>query len=291
MESKNTYFLKIADIYFKIKSFYDEYTLEQFQAYMVDTCPDNFIDVECVLTREQLEEPSGTRLTEHSESNWYIDADGAYILSFYDAENQCICANMRYDTRLSKAYALLYDVESIYGVDTQFFLYNILEYAFRIALVFNGGFAIHASSIVHEGYGLAFSAESGTGKSTHTGLWMKNYPGTYILNDDAPAMRFVDGVWYMYGTPWAGTTGINANVRVPLKSLVFLERSLQNTIRDASTPEAIRRIFEAIIHPMSDQITDLIFDMVSRFITHSRICVLGCNISDEAPKVVKEYLF
>lgn len=291
MESKNIYFLKIADMYFKVKSFYDEYTLEQFQSYMVDTCPDNCIDVECVLTKEKLEEPAGTRLTDHSESNWYMDEYGAYILSFYDCENQCICANMRYDTKRSKAYAMLYDVECVYGVDTRFFLYNILEYAFRIALVFNGGFAIHASSIVYDGFGLAFSAESGTGKSTHTGLWLKNYPGTYILNDDAPALRKVNGIWHMYGTPWAGTTGINANVGVPVKALVFLERSDINAIADISTPEAIRRIFEAIIHPMSDEVTDIIFSMLSSFLTECRVCVLGCTISDDAPKTVKDYLF
>ena len=291
MIENNTYFLKIADIFFKIESFYDQYTLKEFKDYITDTVPCEYISVKCILKDEDLKEPSGKRLTQHSESNWYLAHAGSYALSFYDAENECICANMYYDPKRSEANVELYDVNKHYGVDTEFFLYNILERVFRISLIFNGGFAVHASSIVHEGWGLAFSAESGTGKSTHTGLWMETYPGTYILNDDAPALRLKDGTWYMYGTPWAGTTGINENVAVPLKALVFLERSTENTIRDASTPEAIRRLFEAIIHPMSDEVTDIIFDLVSSFISNSKICVLGCNISPEAPKTVKNYLF
>jgi len=291
LNKQATYNVKIADIYFKIDSFHDAYVSEMFENYTVSECREPCIKVKCELSDIPLCEPEGMKLTEHSESNWYLRNDGVYCLSFYDGENECICANMYYDNSLSEARVEMYDVKNIYGVDTEFFLYNILERVFRIALVFNGGFAIHASSIVHEDFGIAFSAESGTGKSTHTGLWIKNYPGTYILNDDAPALRLKDGKWYMYGTPWAGTTGINVNVGVPVKALVFLERSEHNTIRDCSTPESIRRIFEAIIHPMSDEVTNLVFASVSSFISSSRICVLGCNISDEAPEVVKNYLF
>ncbi len=291
MENRSVYNLKIADIYFKIDSFYDEYTLKEFEAYKVDECGEEYVSVKCTLTASPLTEPEGTRLTDHSESNWYLEKDDSYALSFYDEENECICANMYFDSRSLKACVELLDVKTLYGVDTEFFLYNILERVFRIALIFSGGFAIHASSIVHDNFGLAFSAESGTGKSTHTGLWIKNYPGTYILNDDAPALRCIDGTWYIYGTPWAGTTGINANVKVPLKALVFLERSLENTIRDVTTVEGIRRIFEAIIHPMSDEITNMLLEMLSSFFTKCRVCVLGCNMTDEAPRTVRDYLF
>ena len=291
MKSTDTYSMRIADIYFKVSSFYDEYCRKMFEPYIMEDISDDFVEVVCSKTDTPLTEPEGTKLTQHSETNWYLTDEGVYVLSFYDMENECVCANMTYNPAEKRAEAILYDVEHIYGVDTEFFLYNVLERVFRIALVFGGGFAIHASSVVYQDYGIAFSAESGTGKSTHTNLWIKNYPGTYILNDDAPALRRVDGIWYMYGTPWAGTTGINANVRVPAKALVFLERSPTNEIGDVSTIEAIRRIFEAIIHPMSDELTDIILNMISSFLMECRVCLLGCNISDEAPKTVRDYLF
>ena len=291
MEKAIQYTLKIADIYFNVNSFDDKYCSTMFEPYITDESCEDYVEIICQKTDSPLNEPMGTRLTEHDETNWYLTEDGIYVLTFYDNENSCTCANMTFDASNKKIEATLLDVEKLYGVDTEFFLYNVLERAFRIALIFSGGFGIHASSIVYDGFGIAFSAESGTGKSTHTGLWMKNYPGTYILNDDAPALRCIDGVWYIYGTPWAGTTGINANVKVPLKALVFLERSSENHIEDIPTIFALRRIFEAIIHPMSDEITDIIFNLLSSFLTKCKVCVLGCNMTDEAPKTVKDYLF
>ena len=291
MEKAIHYSLKIADIYFNVSSFEDKYCQSMFEPYIADERGKDCVEVICQKTSSPLCEPSGNRLTMHSETNWHLTEDGIYVLTFYDNENNCICATMTYDASNKKTEVTLLDVENLYGVDTEFFLYNVLERAFRIALIFNGGFAVHASSIVHENYGIAFSADSGTGKSTHTGLWIKNYHGTYILNDDAPALRCIDGVWYIYGTPWAGTTGINANVRVPLKALVFLERSPENTIEDIPTMFAIRRIFEAIIHPMSDEVTDILFTTLSSFLSNCKVCLLGCNMTDEAPKTVRDYLF
>lgn len=48
---------------------------------------------------------------------------------------------------------------------------------------------IHASVVMADGYGFAFLGKSGTGKSTHTRLWLQNIPGTSLLNDDNPVVR------------------------------------------------------------------------------------------------------
>ena len=166
-----------------------------------------------------------------------------------------------------------------------------MERLFRLVLVFYGGFTVHSSSIIHDGYGVAFSATSGTGKSTHTSLWQKVYPDTFILNDDAPAFRCIDGVWHIYGTPWAGTSGINVNASAPLKALVFLERSEVNKIRSLSALESIRRLFEAIIHPVSDELMNMVLTSVSSFMSASQMYVLGCNMTDDAPRTVREFLY
>ena len=286
------YNLKIADIYFEVESFPDEYAENEFRAYMVDSLPnEDAVKVKCIRTTDKIPEPCGEKLTLKGESNWYREKDGRYSLCFYDSDNDCICAVMTYDNNIKQAEVTLLDVYNLFGIDTEYFLHNIMEYAFRMTLLFHGGFAVHASSIAYKGFGIAFSAESGTGKSTHTDLWLKNYPGAYILNDDGPALRLMGDKWYIYGTPWAGTSGINVNAGVELKALVFLERNETNVIRDCPTGEAIKRIFDAIVHPMSDEITDIVFDSVSKFFMLSRVCVLGCNMSDEAPETVKEYLF
>jgi len=103
--------------------------------------------------------------------------------------------------------------------------YIMLGEIFKFAILKHNGIVIHSSAIEYDGSGILFSAPSGTGKSTHTGLWKKYYPNiTTILNDDMPAIRFVDNVPYIFGTPWSGKTEINCNQFAPLKAIIFLQQ-------------------------------------------------------------------
>ena len=289
---REKYVLNIADIIFNIDTYPDEYIRQMFAPYVTENSDvENAFNIRCTRTKDAIPKPEGKLLTQREIANWYQVADGKYTVVFKDPSEDFVSASFVYDNNAKSAELLLLDVAELYGTDDIYFLYNILEYVFRLTLVFNGGFAVHASSIVQGGVGIAFSAESGTGKSTHTSLWQKVYPDTVILNDDAPAVRQKNGVWYIYGTPWAGTTGINVNMSAPLKALVFLERSEVNTIRTLSALEGIRRIFEAIIHPVSDELMSIVLSSVSSFITESTLCVLGCNMTDDAPRTVKKYLY
>ena len=282
--------LKIADLKINIDSFYDKHFAEVTAEYISKGESFDFF-IKTDITQNTITPPDAQKLTDRTVSNWYIHADGRYEYIYYDKYNDANVIKTVFDMQNKRVYITLLDVNSKFGVDTEVFLFNAVGIAFNFILLFNNGFVVHASSIVYDSTGLAFSAESGTGKSTHTGLWVKNYPGTVILNDDKPVMRFVDGKWNIYGTPWAGTTGINKNLSVPLKALVFLERSENNTIRDCVGAEAIKRFFEAVIHPFSDETTDLLLNSLTLLIKHSRICVLGCNMTDDAPKAVREFLY
>lgn len=87
---------------------------------------------------------------------------------------------------------------------------------------------IHASVVNHEGKGVAFLGKSGTGKSTHSRLWLTHIPKTTLLNDDNPAIRFTDAGVFIYGTPWSGKTSCYKNERIPLKAFVRLEQAPAN---------------------------------------------------------------
>ena len=48
---------------------------------------------------------------------------------------------------------------------------------------------LHSSAVVADGKAYLFTADSGTGKSTHTQLWPRMFGDrAYILNDDKPAL-------------------------------------------------------------------------------------------------------
>lgn len=89
---------------------------------------------------------------------------------------------------------------------------------------------IHASVIAYrEDRGVAFLGKSGTGKSTHSRLWLQHIPETELLNDDNPAIWIDDdGKVFIYGTPWSGKTPCYKNKKVELKAFVRLEQAPHN---------------------------------------------------------------
>ena len=77
---------------------------------------------------------------------------------------------------------------------------------FGIVIAPLGGIAIHSSVNVKDGKALLCLGESGTGKSTHTRLWRENIEGSWLLNDDSPIIRMVEGKSVAFGSPWSGKT-------------------------------------------------------------------------------------
>lgn len=89
---------------------------------------------------------------------------------------------------------------------------------------------IHASVSVKDGLGYLFLGKSGTGKSTHSRLWKESMPDVWLLNDDNPVLRVIDGRTYVYGTPWSGKTPCYKNEFVPVQAIVDLEQAPENRI-------------------------------------------------------------
>ena len=108
-------------------------------------------------------------------------------------------------------------------------LSSLLRLTFAQAVVWHGGISIHASAVVHQGRGYLFMGQSGTGKSTHSALWLHNIPGCHLLNDDNPALRIVGDEVLVYGTPWSGKTHCYRNERYPVGALVRLQQAPVNS--------------------------------------------------------------
>lgn len=105
---------------------------------------------------------------------------------------------------------------------------------------------IHASAICHERKAYLFLGKSGTGKSTHSSLWLNNIPDTELINDDVPIVRLVDGEFNVYGSPWSGKTPCYRNVSYPLGGIVRIYQAPANQIRLLSPLEAYASITPSI---------------------------------------------
>ncbi len=149
-------------------------------------------------------------------------------------------------------------------------------------LNFNG-IILHSSCIVVDGMAYAFSADSGTGKSTHTQLWLKHLGDrAYMLNDDKPAIRLIDGKVYACGTPWSGKYDYSTPKIVELAGICFLERSETNWIKKADTSKAVYNIFSQTIRNLNAEKMDKLFDVLEQIFAKVPLYELGCDISEEA---------
>ena len=156
-------------------------------------------------------------------------------------------------------------------------------------LLQHGGFLLHSSSVVVDGKAYLFSAPSGTGKSTHTGLWLKVFGDrAYILNDDKPALRLEDRIWYAYGTPWSGKFDLNANARVPVAGICFLQRDGNNVIRPFGGSKAVLAFLEQTVRPPETALRIQLMDLMQKLMERVPVWQLACNMDPQAAVVSYE---
>lgn len=121
----------------------------------------------------------------------------------------------------------------IYVAEKELYISSILNLfimvAYGQAILSYNTLLLHASVVMREGRGFAFLGKSGTGKSTHSRLWLRYIQGSQLLNDDNPAVRILDSNQIIiYGTPWSGKTSCYRNCGVELQGLVRLRQSSGN---------------------------------------------------------------
>ena len=156
-------------------------------------------------------------------------------------------------------------------------------------LINYNGIMLHSSAVVMNGKAYLFAAPCGTGKSTHTSLWLQMFgENAYILNDDKPAIRLEDGVFFAYGTPWSGKTNQNVNVRVPIGGICIISRGKYNEIVRIHGKEAIIGIYSQTLHPQNEKYIDKVFSLLEVLINSIPIWRLKCNMELEAAKVAYE---
>lgn len=165
------------------------------------------------------------------------------------------------------------------------YIWTSIKFYYKL-LDFNG-FMLHASAVAVDNKAYLFSAESGTGKSTHTWLWQRYFGENraVIINDDKPAIRLINNKFYAYGTPWSGKSDKNLNVKIPLQSIIFIERSQENWIDRIDSKEAIRLVLQQTIRPRNIEKMDLLLVLLDKLLKVVPIYKMGCDISEDAVRL------
>lgn len=157
----------------------------------------------------------------------------------------------------------------------------MLLYAFRTAAL--DTIEIHASCVVNEGKGFLFLGKSGTGKSTHSRLWLKNIPGSRLLNDDNPVIRIVDGVPRVFGTPWSGKTPCYIARDFPVGAIVRINRAPHDAIHRMEVIDAFASLYSSSSGLRAiKSVADGLFATVSAVVEKVPSYLLDCLPDDNA---------
>ena len=195
-----------------------------------------------------------------------VDADGVYQYRF--SANESVSFDPRHPSKAT-----------ITPMSSPSLLRFALWLAYSMTGVAYGRMPVHASTVVCERCAVLCLGESGTGKSTHTRLWLQNIPHTHLLNDDSPIVAARrDAPALVYGSPWSGKTHCYRQEHYPIAALLRLEQRPENIIRRLSTLEAFAALQPSCPPSMAhdEHCLNVVVQLVSAVLTHTPAFRLGC---------------
>lgn len=165
----------------------------------------------------------------------------------------------------------------------QFGVNNALMVMYALATANKRTALFHSSVVSYQRRAYMFLGQSGTGKSTHSSLWLKYIEGTELVNDDNPVVRVLDnGEVRVYGSPWSGKTPCYRNVSYPVGAIVKLDQAPYNKIERLKGIKAYAAVVPSISGKRWDQqLAEGLHETENLIAQHAAIWHLDC-LPDEA---------
>lgn len=196
-----------------------------------------------------------------------------YSFDIYDCATGMIC-RMVSDRSFRKASVSLPDLDSS---TASFGLNNAVMIMFAFASSGHDTLLVHSSVVVKDAVAYLFLGRSGTGKSTHTRLWLNNIAGARLLNDDNPVLRVCGDRLLVYGSPWSGKTKCYINECVEVGGIVRLIQKPYNKIRKQGIAESYASLVSSCSVLREDAcIYNNVINTVSTAVALAPFCVLEC---------------
>ena len=220
---RKTDFFEIAGHIIKITS---EFFFDNYQPFWVKRTPKEEILLSMDVNFAPYKEKFSVEMLQNEEGQKIVcghTLDGKHVFEFWLSGTKTgvlICENK-------------YTVGKLYIERAEFAKFsfdNAAMIMFALASADKSTLLFHSSTVVFAGLGYMFLGRSGTGKSTHSRLWLENIKGTTLLNDDNPVVRIFPNGVKVFGSPWSGKTECYKNEVVPLGGIVLLSQAKQNRI-------------------------------------------------------------
>jgi len=211
------------------------------------------------------------------------DDDGSQILAgqlsghpYFEFQLWGKCAaRMITDEQYHQATVVLVD-EPLFGIN------NALMVMYALATANQQTALFHSSVVSNGGRAYMFLGKSGTGKSTHSSLWLRYIHGSELVNDDNPVVRKMPDGFYVFGSPWSGKTPCYRNVSYPIGGIVQLCQAPYNKIHRLRPLEAYAALVPSISGKRWDQrVAEGLHETENLLAGHVAVWHLEC-LPDEA---------
>jgi hypothetical protein len=151
------------------------------------------------------------------------------------------------------------------------------------ALLAHGAVVFHGCVLAVDGRAYAFTAPSGTGKTTHARLWLELLGDkAFVLNGDKPLIDMKTDIPTVYGTPWDGKEHLSRNTNLPLGGIVLIERSESNSIEPIGSSDALKILLSQCYRPNNPDAMQHVLNSLIKLSGSVKFYKLKCNISKEA---------
>ena len=109
------------------------------------------------------------------------------------------------------------------------------------------------------------------------------------MNDDNPVIRYEDGRFLVYGSPWSGKTLCYRNVVAPVNALVRLEQFPENRIARLEPLQAYASVIAAVSTiRWNHDIMSLLVPTIERVAMTVPCYQLKCRPDEEAVRLCKK---
>ena len=167
----------------------------------------------------------------------------------------------------------------------------LLRTAFECRFCHEGIISLHSACVEKDGYAVAFTGESGLGKSTRAKAWV-DHLGAEWISGDRPAVRLEKEGSTACGVPWDGKEQIFRNVERPLKAILEVRRSPANYVRKLTADQARRLLMQQTFVPMWDTDTAVLaMANVRKLIRQTPVYRVFCGPDGDAAKEIYDILF
>lgn len=270
--------VEIANITFEFKSLDNNYLNERMKKYKTEKNPDIIINLYYVNHIEVLEKENVFT------NNFYelYKTDSGFVQYQKSELNKEFYGKIAY---LNKSGNIIL-LSRLTKTDKDYYEYFLLHYLVTyFILKEKTAILMHGSAISYHNKAYIFTAKSGTGKSTHVNLWTK-YTNAVCINDDKNYLIYENNKIWVYGNPWSGKHSKDENIKVELKSIIYLYQNKDNIVKDLKGINKLKLIMGQIIqiNPLYDvKKWEFMLDRILEIKSYH----YGCNMEKEAVNVIK----